>query len=207
MSSWNTDNGYGNFGESEETGRSDTFEPVAPASDPEEQHEDTAAADEAATDAPAHPATDKAPKKRRARPTTVTKAQVLSVLETHTAIGEASSEARTVLRSVVRCDADAPDDELTALAITQDRADNPLSVIGELREALATSPFTVPAIIAGMDKAKRVRPFAVLAAVTGSDESLPSADVAAAVSFANLLSALSDEQVAALDEAQALLGR
>ena len=152
----------------------------------------------------AAPAGTRKPQRRRGKSASITRGQALQVLETYRSVQEASADARAVLRAVVRADDGVTDDELTAAVLSQDRTENPLATLSELRESLAASPFTVPAIIAGMEKAKRNRAFAVLSAATGADDALPAKDVEAAGLFAQRLSELTDAQIASLDEAHDL---
>lgn len=170
--------------------------------EPETDQADIAeAADETEPDASAG---EHKPQRRRSKSITITRSQALQVLETYRAMKVASDDARAVLRAVVRANESATDEELTAAVLSQDRADNPLATLNELREALAASPFTVPAIIAGMEKPKRNRAFSVLLAATCSDDVLPTKDVEAAALFTQQLSELTDTEVASLDEAHKL---
>ena len=77
------------------------------------------------------PAKKKRPARKRAQVTgQLTKAQVASVLDTYQDVQEASAEALTILKVVLR-EPDADHGELTAAILGADRADNPLATLGE----------------------------------------------------------------------------
>lgn len=136
----------------------------------------------------------------------LTRAQVLSVLETHDEVKSASLESLTILRTVLR-DADADDQTLTSLILTADRSDNPLATLAELQDSLASNPFEAIAIITGMQPTRRNRAFSALQAAINGSAALSKKDVEAATAFGTALTELTDAHKFALDEAHGLLGK
>lgn len=149
----------------------------------------------------------KRPARKRAQATgQLTKAQVASVLDTYQDVQDASEEAITVLKVVLR-EPDADHGELTAAILGADRADNPLATLAELRAALEENQFVAAATIAGMERTRRSRAYAALQAATGASDTLPAKDIDAAAAFAGALAALTEEEALALDEAHEVLGK
>lgn len=157
------------------------------------------------SDAPA--AAKKRPARKRTASTgQLTKAQVSAVLETFQDVQDASDDATDILKVVLR-DADADHSTLTALILGADRADNPLAALAELRSALEENPFVAAATLAGMERGRRARAYATLQAATGATDTLSAKDIEAAAAFAGALSALTDDEALALDEAHEILGK
>lgn len=173
----------------------------------EEITEEITDIEEAGTSTGTSAAKKKRPTRKRAQATgQLTKAQVASVLDTYQDVQEASKEALTVLKVVLR-EPDADHGELTAAILGADRADNPLATLAELRAALEENQFVAAATIAGMERTRRSRAYAALQAATGASDTLSAKDIDAAAAFAGALAALTDEEALALDEAHEVLGK